>query len=195
MALTPEDFLLEDYKQKISYLTAHQGRMWTRFNFFVTIESALLGGKVLLAGGEASPLVGIAGIILSLVWYVMGAQDRFLMDFYRWQVMDASQRIKDALGILAKLSGDPSRRNAVKDQILTAAQNAATEHVGSVDKEPLTRYQVWRDSKIDGSVSRWLESRSSWRSERFSTTHLAAWIPLVALILWLGYLLVQLSTS
>ena len=41
MALTPEDFLLEDYKQKISCLTAHLAGMWTRFNFFVTIESAL----------------------------------------------------------------------------------------------------------------------------------------------------------
>jgi hypothetical protein len=31
MALTSEDFLLEDYKQKIGYLTQHFGRMWTRF--------------------------------------------------------------------------------------------------------------------------------------------------------------------
>jgi hypothetical protein len=49
MALTPEDFALEDYKQKINYLTAHFTRMWTRFNYFVAIETALVGGKFLIA--------------------------------------------------------------------------------------------------------------------------------------------------
>jgi hypothetical protein len=75
LASTPEDFLL---KQKISYLTNHLQRMWTRFNFFVTLEAALLGGKVLLVGEKSALMVGFAGVILSVVWYVMGAQDRFL---------------------------------------------------------------------------------------------------------------------
>jgi len=35
-----DDFLLEDYKLKIAYLTNHFDRMWNRFNFFVGIETA-----------------------------------------------------------------------------------------------------------------------------------------------------------
>lgn len=31
------DFFMEDYKLKISYLNDQFGRMWTRFNFFLTI--------------------------------------------------------------------------------------------------------------------------------------------------------------
>ena len=30
-------FLIDDYKLKVGYLSDHFGRMWTRFNFFVTI--------------------------------------------------------------------------------------------------------------------------------------------------------------
>ncbi len=51
--MEPETILLEDYKQKITYLTAHMTRMWTRFNFFVTIESALIS----LAAGSSSPVM------------------------------------------------------------------------------------------------------------------------------------------
>jgi hypothetical protein len=61
LASTQQDFLLEDYKQKISYLTNHLQRMWRRFNFFVTLETALLGGKVLLVGEKSTPMVGIRG--------------------------------------------------------------------------------------------------------------------------------------
>jgi hypothetical protein len=40
-ALPPKDFLLNDYDLKVRYLTDHFDRMWTRFNYFVGIESAL----------------------------------------------------------------------------------------------------------------------------------------------------------
>src|SRR5262249_2535322 len=38
-ALPPKDFLVKDYELKTGYLTQHFGRMWTRFNYFVGIES------------------------------------------------------------------------------------------------------------------------------------------------------------
>lgn len=46
-ALPPKDFLVKDYELKVRYLTDHFGRMWTRFNYFVGIESALVGGKLI----------------------------------------------------------------------------------------------------------------------------------------------------
>jgi len=45
MAVDEKDFLLRDYELNVCYLSVHFQRMWTRFNFFVTIESALIGGK------------------------------------------------------------------------------------------------------------------------------------------------------
>ena len=51
--LPRREFLLRDYELKIHYLTDQFSRMWTRFSYFVTIESALAGGKIVF-GGAAS---------------------------------------------------------------------------------------------------------------------------------------------
>ena len=45
-----DNFLVKDYELKIGYLKDQLDRMWTRFNIFVTIESALVGGKFLYFG-------------------------------------------------------------------------------------------------------------------------------------------------
>ena len=38
---TPDALLSKDYELKVRYLTDHFSRLWTRFNYFVTIQSAL----------------------------------------------------------------------------------------------------------------------------------------------------------
>ena len=86
MTVTPEDIALEDYKQKISYLTAHFTRMWTRFNYFVAIETALVDGKFLIPSNVSSRALAIAGVLISAVWYVMGAEDRYLVRHSLFQV-------------------------------------------------------------------------------------------------------------
>jgi hypothetical protein len=53
--LPPREFLLSDYELKVEYLTEHFGRMWTRFNYFVGIESALVGGNLIFGDGKLSP--------------------------------------------------------------------------------------------------------------------------------------------
>jgi hypothetical protein len=98
-ALPPNDFLVKDYELKVRYLTDHFGRMWTRFNYFVGIESALVGGKLILGNGKLSPEVAIVGAIVSLIWYVMGAEDRFLVRVYR-------KHVEDAANLLAKVLWD-----------------------------------------------------------------------------------------
>ena len=194
MALTPEDFLLEDYKQKIGYLTQHFGRMWTRFNFFVSLETALLGGKLLLVGDKPSPIIGLAGITLSLIWYVMGAEDRFLADFYRWQVYEAAGRIKDALAMIFSAESKPPDEKKSQQVNLTAlAQTASNEYVGRVDDDLEQLYHEWKKKKIKGPVHQRLEQISTWRSESFSTTHLAAWIPLITCVAWAVFFVAQLG--
>ena len=151
-ALPPKDFLAKDYELKIGYLTQHLGRMWTRFNYFVGIESALVGGKLIFGDGELSTEVVIVGAIVSGIWYVMGAEDRFLVRLYRGHVMDAAD-------LLAKV-------------VWNAAAHGPYRHVG----------EVGESSKRLG----W--EFSGWRVEAISTTRLAAWIPLLALLTWLALL-------
>lgn len=97
VVLPPKDFLVKDYELKVRYLTDHFGRMWTRFNYFVGIESALVGGKLIFGDEKLSPEVAIVGAIVSLVWYVMGAEDRFLVRVYRKHVEDAADLLAKAV--------------------------------------------------------------------------------------------------
>jgi hypothetical protein len=77
-----EDFLLEDYKLKVGYYTGHLSRMWTRFNFLLTIDSALFD---LFATGDFNrsicTLFLVVGIVLSALWCVFGGFDIFLHVF------------------------------------------------------------------------------------------------------------------
>lgn len=86
-------FSLKDYELKINYLTNHFSRMWMRFNFFVTLEAALLGSRFLIGDGKLTPQVAGLGAALSLVWYWFGAEDRYLVLIYRQQVKDAAKNL------------------------------------------------------------------------------------------------------
>jgi hypothetical protein len=99
-ALPPRDFLIKDYELKVQYLTDHFGRMWTRFHYFVGIESALVGGKLIFGDGKLSPEVCIVGAAVSGIWYVMGAEDRFLVRVYRKHVEDAATCLPRQNGML-----------------------------------------------------------------------------------------------
>jgi len=91
-------FLQRDYELKVGYLTNHFTRMWTRFNFFVTIESALLGSRFVFApqlGWQAALL----GTLLSLTWYVFGAQDRFLVRIYRHNMRLSGEEVAKRLDL------------------------------------------------------------------------------------------------
>src|SRR5947207_15764363 len=91
------DFALKDYELKIQYLTSHFQRMWTRFNYFVVIQAALIGGKTIF-GNEAISIAGLCfGLGLSIAWYVMGAEDRFLVQQYRSHVAVAADVLQKSL--------------------------------------------------------------------------------------------------
>src|SRR3989442_5547069 len=94
------DFAQKDYELKVQYLTNHFQRMWTRFNYFVVIHAALIGGKTIF-GNEKNEKISIAGLCfglgLSLLWYVMGAEDRSLVVKYRTQVEKAADVLREGL--------------------------------------------------------------------------------------------------
>src|SRR5262245_41529780 len=96
-ALPPTDFLIKDYELKVGYLTQQFSRMWTRFNYFIGIESALVGGKLIFGDGKLQPQVAMVGAVVSLIWYVMGAEDRFLVRVYRSHVKHAADLLSKAV--------------------------------------------------------------------------------------------------
>ena len=147
-------FLAKDYELRIRYLTDHFARMWTRFNYFVGIESALVGGKVIFGDGKLSQPVAGLGAAVALVWYLMGAEDRFLVEVYRRQVAQAA-------ALVARSAWSPDLPPYL--------------HVGEVEE----------------SSKGIRMSPSGWRVAAISTTRLAAWIPLLVLVGWVGVLMAR----
>ena len=92
-----QDLLLEDYKLKLAYLTAQYDRMWTRFNFLLGTELAVFGFLGYITFDvkipEATPVAAGAGIVISALWYVIGAQDRALVDEYRERATEAAEKL------------------------------------------------------------------------------------------------------
>ncbi|MFL6200679.1 MAG: hypothetical protein ACJ76J_16005 [Thermoanaerobaculia bacterium] len=90
---------LEDYKLKLGYLTSQFDRLWTRFNFFLSIETALFGflGYLIfeVKNVRAVPFVGVIGVVLSTLWYIIGAQDQALVRSYRERVDDAAHYLSE----------------------------------------------------------------------------------------------------
>lgn len=191
MELKSHDFLLEDYKQKIGYLTAHFSRMWTRFNFFLTLETALVGGNLLLVNQQPKPIIGVIGILISLFWYVMGAQDRFLADFYRCQVEKSACRVGMSLELISKIDMELTETQKNLQKTLTGfARTASKDYVGRVERDPKGPYHTRKENFK--RFRRWAEHITTWRRDSISTTHLAAWIPLISILFWVSFLIAQL---
>jgi hypothetical protein len=116
-------FLIDDYKLKVQYLTDHFSRMWTRLSYFVTVQLALfsaLGYVVFDSQGRdlrVVPVVAGLGMVTSLAWYVVGAQDRFLVTAYRGDLRGTAKLLSQVLKGLSwygphyvgSRSGGPSR--------------------------------------------------------------------------------------
>ncbi len=169
-----ETFLQKDYELKITYLTDQFARMWNRFNYFVAIETALVGGIFLIPNRELSRALVIAGVLISALWYVMGAEDRYLVRLYRYQVKKAAAA-------------------AVKTIWTDKETQGAYRYVGQVDKPMRHELHEYELREMEGKgrqKSLWrrlieLEWLSGWRIETISTTRLAALFPLLVLVLWL----------
>ncbi len=104
-------FLQRDYELKIKYLSDHFSRMWTRFNFFLVLESGLsaalwLWFKEMGLFAQGSSALAWMGLVTSLCWYVMGAEDHYLVEAYRTQVKTIGEKISKELGLNVYLGSD-----------------------------------------------------------------------------------------
>lgn len=97
-----DEFLRDDYHLKVDYLKDQFTRMWNRFQFMLGLETAVAGLYFvpLGTGGVARALAfSVLGLIVSLGWWVMGAEDRFLVVLYRDQVKEAAEKAAATVGI------------------------------------------------------------------------------------------------
>jgi hypothetical protein len=163
--------LLEEYKIQVQSLTNHYGRVWTRFNFFITIHTALMVALIGLFKDKgltwAALPIPLLGVLMSALWYVTGAQDRYLVRFYRDMISHAARRvapddkewahlgleIDDAIRLLA---------DAKRHELGTVPSDMDAENILNLSHTPL-----------------------QWRKSAISVTRLPALVPLVVGALWL----------
>lgn len=92
-----KDYLHAEYELKTRFFTDHLGRMWTRFNYFLVTETAIVGGRVVLSPqGQYNKALLWLGLIISIIWYLMGAQDRYLAELYRQELQETFRQMKQA---------------------------------------------------------------------------------------------------
>jgi hypothetical protein len=90
----PQDILTEDFKQQCTNLQNQYTRMHGRMQLITGLNTALLPALGALAvaadrddvGHDWLVLVPAAGLLLSLIGYVAGANDRYLVELYRKQL-------------------------------------------------------------------------------------------------------------
>lgn len=135
-------FLQKDYELKINYLTNHFSRIWTRFNFFIALESALSVALFRLfsdTGGfsEHATLIAWIGVVSSACWYVFGAQDRYLVEVYRTQVEKAGTQIAEKLRLRDYLGSDYVRVGDTSTNITHNIYQFRLEHFS------ITKLAAW----------------------------------------------------
>jgi hypothetical protein len=93
------DLLFEDYRIKVDYLKSQYDRLWTRFHFFLTVELAIFGFLGYLTFNHPSLDVTVLpiamGFFVSLLWYIVGAEDRALVEVYEERARTAAAKIAD----------------------------------------------------------------------------------------------------
>lgn len=119
LAAAKLDFLIQDYWQKVQYLKDHFTRLWNRFNYFLTVQSALFGATI-LAPGQYRPSVPLFAALVCIVWYVFGAQDRYLVELYRKEIEQVLDQIRPSLQLtdyyfVGQTQNVPNQKERIED--------------------------------------------------------------------------------
>lgn len=164
LSVDVESFLQSDYETKVRYYSDHMQRVWTRFNFFITLQSGLVAGLVFSRDRgeftEAAIYFLIAEAVLSFVWYVFGAQDRYVIALYRDHIAETLELLR---------AREPFA-SALPDGYPYAGQ------IGEIK----ARSRIERRLKLDR------RSVVEWRWQPVSLTRLPAVVPLALFLFWIA---------
>ena len=115
------DFRIESYKLRIDYVTKQFDRMWNRFQLLLGIDTALVA---LIFAPLSQKRFGTAvfaalGFIVSLFWFLVGAEDRYLVEVYREQLRYETAQLKTLLNLPDYIQvGDTEVPTTVKPGLL-----------------------------------------------------------------------------
>lgn len=98
------NFLVEAYKTRIQFFSDHANRTWTRFNILLTVELALSGVflNILFEKGNSVGrlwMLPAFGIVVSLLWYILAAQDTYAYLGYRNQIISVEELVIREVGV------------------------------------------------------------------------------------------------
>ncbi|MBN1452114.1 MAG: hypothetical protein JW963_13945 [Anaerolineales bacterium] len=117
------EFLIEAYKIRAQLYSDLTSRMWSRFNYLLTANAALFGlffnfwiDSDVVDGIFWFPVVGI---IISMVWFVLGAQDRYYFEAFRAQTREVESEISNELGVINLKGKEFGSAAVVKKDFLT----------------------------------------------------------------------------
>lgn len=127
MSDNDDSLFLELYKARMQYFANQGDRTWIRFYYFLTVELAL--ASIYLAGdknliGATENLLPFLGILFSLLWYLIGAQDVYFYEGYRNAVTAAEELV------LSKLSNTVSPTNKYIRDIKPNLFRFKIRHIG-----------------------------------------------------------------
>jgi hypothetical protein len=169
-----DTFLSQGYQLKVNYLTNHFTRMWTRFNFFLTINSALFGFSFNSSYEKNEIYLIWAGIAFSILWFYFGAVDKYLATLYRAHVEHAFHLIRPPVP-----KAPSTAEAAAHDE--RQARLGRLSFVGDTGQRS---YYGWdrehqRLGEREVGFSPW-----GFRWSGLSATDLAAFFPFVFLLAW-----------
>ena len=91
---------MKDYELRINYITGQLTRSWLRFYWFFAFTAALTVTyfRIPLESSHL-PSIGLClvGIGNSVIWYILGAQDKYVIEVYRTAAANCAEKIADLL--------------------------------------------------------------------------------------------------
>jgi hypothetical protein len=169
-----KDVLAEDFRQQCTNLQNQYTRMHGRMQLITGLNTVLLPTLGALAVAASRDDVGYgwlllfpaAGMLLSAIGYVAGANDRHLVELYRKQLAQAANNLLESNGVT-----DPK------------AVYETWAHAGRNPRE------------VEDIVGKPRNSLTSWRWDPVSVTRLPALLSLVFFFVWLLVVLILLVVA
>jgi hypothetical protein len=170
----PKELLLEDFKQQCTNLQGQYARMHNRMQLLTGLNTALLPilGTVALASSKGDIgrpwliLFPLAGLLLSAIGYLTGANDRKLVTVYREHLSWTAECL-------------------LKESTEGRAEYHRWLHVGLNPTAVEQKLAACRPKAPDqGRLSRW-DRMISRRWEPLSVTRLPAVLSLAFMVIWL----------
>ena len=94
--------------------------------FFSGYRTAIVSGKIIFAKSDETNIALLfTGLIVSILWYLMSAEDKFLVDIYRAEIEETFRQLEEA--------------NEFESQLA-----APLYHVGQINKVDLKQLGVKR---------------------------------------------------